>query len=109
MANFCPITAVYAFSATNSAGTPIQVNAVSSSVIPNSYLIENIGSTAAYIIISDTRANAIVTIPDVSPGNAIFIPALSTIILAGPPSAFFNAKTSANSTTMTIVGGLSSN
>lgn len=110
MANFCPMTSVYAFSATNSAGTALQINVASSGdVIPNSYLIQNLGSNAAYIRVAGTRTDAAQTIPGGSPGNSVYLPASSSLILAGPPGAFFNGQTGTSTTTLSIVGGLSTN
>lgn len=104
------LTQSYAFSATNSAGTPVQiVSPAIAGYSVNSYLVTNLSAQEAYVILANTSANAAQILPASNGGNSVPIAANSARIIAGPPSAYFNAQTASSSASLSIIGCLSSN
>jgi hypothetical protein len=100
-------TLTYSFSATGSAGTPVQIKAISgSSTGFSSYLVQNTGAVGAWVILASTSALAAQTLPIVgTPGNSIWVPAGATMPLSGAPQAFFNAQTISGTASLSVTGG----
>lgn len=107
---FTPLTLGHAFTATNSAGTPLLIAGLeSSNKLVNSYLIQNLSTEAAYIKIAESLSAGVQDIPAASPnaGDSILLRGFTALVMSGPPNAYFNAQTSSGVANLCVNGGLS--
>ena len=104
---FSIISGVYDFSAATSAGTAVQIlPSPDNGQNYSNYLIQNKGAVPAYVLLTQTQAQCVIAVPVVgTPGNAIVIPAASSVVISGPPRAWFNAQTGSSTADLLIVGG----
>ena len=104
---FSRTTEVYAFAATSSDGTPVQIELpyVANANV-SSYLVQNLGAVDVWVRLGRSSDDALIVIPSVgTPGNATLLPALASMTFGGAPEAWFNAQTVSGTADLLVCGG----